>query len=403
MGRVVNSLIGQQFGNLIVINDSGERFNRHPLWNCSCSCGNQTKVRGDILKSGLTISCGCLQGKRIILSTLNSGNILFKAPSKSYAIKLKTAANKKLNNQQTKFDLFKLDITNIFPNLIFTNFTVNKSDVLLEQSSMSALLYIDLSKYNQEYLVNNKICSNYAECKRYILKITEELQKLGYRTVVVYESEWQNKKNQIINFIKSVLKQNNITVYGRKCIVSNISKQDANTFLSEHHIQGPARISTHFYGLYHNLDLIAVLTFGKHHRAQSVWNKPTVAVLDRLAIASGYNIPGGSSKLLSFAEKDLKLQKFDTIVSWADKRISSGNLYVALGFSLYQDLLPDYSYFCSVESIKENKCMVRGKQANKKSNLPMILPGETELDCTKRIGHFRTYDCGKLVFVKKIS
>lgn len=34
-----------------------------PCWNCRCDCGNSTAVTGTRLRSGKTRSCGCMQGK----------------------------------------------------------------------------------------------------------------------------------------------------------------------------------------------------------------------------------------------------------------------------------------------------------------------------------------------------
>lgn len=54
------NLKNQQFGRLIVIEEAGKSKNRHVLWKCKCSCGNQTIVSSSKLISGHTSSCGCL-------------------------------------------------------------------------------------------------------------------------------------------------------------------------------------------------------------------------------------------------------------------------------------------------------------------------------------------------------
>ena len=69
MGKVIN-LIGQKFGNLTVLEDTGERKNRQVVWKCQCDCGNITQVVGGSLRSGHTKSCGCLSkegGKKNVL------------------------------------------------------------------------------------------------------------------------------------------------------------------------------------------------------------------------------------------------------------------------------------------------------------------------------------------------
>lgn len=48
-------------GRLTVIEDTGERRGREPVWLCRCVCGNEVRVRSSSLASGETRSCGCLQ------------------------------------------------------------------------------------------------------------------------------------------------------------------------------------------------------------------------------------------------------------------------------------------------------------------------------------------------------
>jgi hypothetical protein len=54
-------LSGQVFGRLTVIRDSGIRRHHQSIWICSCECGAEYHAIGSSLKSGLTRSCGCLR------------------------------------------------------------------------------------------------------------------------------------------------------------------------------------------------------------------------------------------------------------------------------------------------------------------------------------------------------
>lgn len=56
-------LEGQKFGRLAVV-QFAEREKGCTYWFCRCDCGNITKVTAGHLKSGATISCGCLQKQR---------------------------------------------------------------------------------------------------------------------------------------------------------------------------------------------------------------------------------------------------------------------------------------------------------------------------------------------------
>lgn len=52
-------IVGKQFGELTVI--KRESYGPHASFLCKCSCGNTVSVRGDSLRRGKTVSCGCLK------------------------------------------------------------------------------------------------------------------------------------------------------------------------------------------------------------------------------------------------------------------------------------------------------------------------------------------------------
>lgn len=51
-------ITGQQFGEFTVLRFA-ETVKSRAYWECQCSCGKITKVRGDHLRGGKTKSCGC--------------------------------------------------------------------------------------------------------------------------------------------------------------------------------------------------------------------------------------------------------------------------------------------------------------------------------------------------------
>lgn len=72
--------VGNIYGNLTVIRDSGKRKNRAIIWECQCQCGQITYADGWSLRNGRRVSCGCLKssGEKKIKSLLTENNILFK-------------------------------------------------------------------------------------------------------------------------------------------------------------------------------------------------------------------------------------------------------------------------------------------------------------------------------------
>lgn len=50
----------QTYGRLTTLECVGVSKDRHKIWKCRCSCGNEKVVSSNDLKSGNTKSCGCL-------------------------------------------------------------------------------------------------------------------------------------------------------------------------------------------------------------------------------------------------------------------------------------------------------------------------------------------------------
>ena len=59
MGKKID-LIGQKFGRLTAIEDSGKRLHTQVVWKCKCDCGNISFVLMSNLLKGNSKSCGCL-------------------------------------------------------------------------------------------------------------------------------------------------------------------------------------------------------------------------------------------------------------------------------------------------------------------------------------------------------
>lgn len=79
-GDHVKNIIGQQFGLLTVIKDTGKRDNnREVIWLCKCECGREKEISGHNLGKN-TFSCGChniSKGEQKIRNFLNKNNIKY--------------------------------------------------------------------------------------------------------------------------------------------------------------------------------------------------------------------------------------------------------------------------------------------------------------------------------------
>jgi len=58
------SLVGQRFGKLEVIRQTGKNAWSNSIWLCKCDCGGEKEVLYQRLTQGQTRSCGCLKKKK---------------------------------------------------------------------------------------------------------------------------------------------------------------------------------------------------------------------------------------------------------------------------------------------------------------------------------------------------
>ena len=76
-----HSLIGQRFGKLLVIKDSGQRTESgNVIWECLCDCGNIVYVSTSNLQNGSVRSCGCIHtswGVHRVRQILNDNHIKY--------------------------------------------------------------------------------------------------------------------------------------------------------------------------------------------------------------------------------------------------------------------------------------------------------------------------------------
>lgn len=89
--KVPKTLIGNRYGKLEVLEDSGQRTKqRRIIYKCRCDCGNIALVSSACLINGDTISCGCLkqsQGEYYIEQCLKSNNILYQKEYTNQSLK----------------------------------------------------------------------------------------------------------------------------------------------------------------------------------------------------------------------------------------------------------------------------------------------------------------------------
>lgn len=236
---------------------------------------------------------------------------------------------------------------------------------------------------------------SFGKDRYYHLNKTLQCKEQGVNLIHIFEDEYINSKEIVLNKLKHILEINNELpkIMGRKCIIEVIDNNTAKEFLNMYHIQGYGASTIHLGAVYDN-ELIAVMSFKKEDKECLKWE------LTRFVSNYNYRCQGVGGKLFKYFIKNYNPNE---IKSFADRRWTldeGNNLYTKLGFELSQILPPDYRYYNErVDKYQRfHKFGFRKQILNKKYNLPLTM---TESEMIKELGYDKIWDCGLLKYVWK--
>ena len=241
-------------------------------------------------------------------------------------------------------------------------------------------------KIDKEYIIVNELnliihcVINDNNC----IEISKEKEEAGIFVYHIFEYEWVNKRQKILNQLNNLLHLNEHTIGARKCSIKLLKSKEKNQFLRENHLQGEDKCNI-AYGLFYNDELVSVMTFTKPR-----FNKKYEWELSRYACKANYNISGGASKLFKQFIKDYNPKN---ILSYSDISKTKGNLYQNLGFTLDHIADPNYIWYKNVNDYKTRY------QCQKHKLLAKGFKGTTEVDIMKQLKYVKLYDCGNKVWV----
>lgn len=234
----------------------------------------------------------------------------------------------------------------------------------------------DYSMFNNEH--------EESERKYEHINKTEECEKQDIQLLQIFEDEWINKqylwKSMILNKLGLSEK-----IYGRKCEIREIDNDTKRQFLEFNHLQGDDKSSIRL-GLFHNNELVSVMTFGK-----SRYNKHYQYELLRFCSKQNTVITGGASKLFKYF---IKKYQPKSVISYANRRWSDGNVYRKIGFKEINRTEPNYFYFDKSLILKSRIQF----QKHKLKTLPFYDDNLTETEIMYLNNYRKIYDCGNIVF-----
>lgn len=226
--------------------------------------------------------------------------------------------------------------------------------------------------------------------KKYHLTKTEMCENAGIRLIHVFENEWLYEKDIVKSRLLNALGVCTRTVFARKCEIMEMRPDDARLFVDANHLQGCVNSSVNI-GLFNDGELVSVMCFSKN-RFSSAYEYEMTRFCSKL----GFRVVGGASRLLAYFERTYTPK---SLVSYADRRWSSGNLYEKLGFRLVRNSPPNYWYFKGQSLVLESR--IKYQKHKLAGVLEKFDPKKTEMQNMADNGYYAIYDCGNKVYMKE--
>lgn len=239
---------------------------------------------------------------------------------------------------------------------------------------------------------NHSMFNNFNDEKEHYidhLNKTEECQKQGIQLLHIFENEWLEKQDLWKSVILNKLGLSE-RIFARKCIIKEIDHKTSSEFLEKNHLQGIDKSSIRI-GLFHNNELVSVMTFGK-----SRYNKKYQYELLRFCSRQNLTVIGGASKIFKYFVNKYQPK---SVISYANRRWSDGNLYRKIGFKEINKTIPNYFYFNNPLQLKSRVQF----QKHKLKTMKFYDDTLTETEIMYRNGYRKIYDCGNYVFEWNIN
>ena len=303
--------------------------------------------------------------------SLNAGRRYKKAfdiTQSNYIIKVKT--------QQFIFDNIKTNNKELNNRKIIYPFEL---DIVLPDIKLA--IEYDGLMFHSEGLLNEGKIRNID--KNYHLDKLELCNLKGYDLFHIFESDnldiWLSMINNRLGF--------NERIYARKCIIKELKSTEIKDFLNNNHLQGFINSSINL-GLYHNNELVSVMTFSKPR-----FNKNYDYELIRFCNKLNTSVIGSASKLFNYFIKNYNPK---SIISYANRRFSNGSIYEKLGFKFLRKTEPNYFYFKSSHITLMSRNQFQKHKL--KDKLDNYNPELSETENMFNNDYRRIYDCGNLVY-----
>ena len=241
------------------------------------------------------------------------------------------------------------------------------------------------SRFNNYHLLN----------KNKHLNKTLLMEEKDFQLFHIKDFDWNNPiKKEIWKSIINNKLGNSVKLFARKLKIIDLTnyKTFVKDFLNTNHLQGSCGYR-YAYGLCNNKnEVYSIMTFGK-----SRFNKNIEYELLRFCNIKNVTIVGGASKLLKYFERIIKPQ---SIISYANRDWSQGNLYKQLNFEFIDSTPPNYFYIDINGSKIISRIMVQKHKLKEFLGEENFDENLSERDNMINNGYRIYYDTGNLSFQK---
>ena len=201
--------------------------------------------------------------------------------------------------------------------------------------------------------------------------------------VHIFSDEWKFKKEIIISMLNNRMNLITDKIPARKCEIRNVSNKEAEEFFEKTHISGHVAAKIYL-GLYYHNELVSCLSLRKPR--QIIYNNS----LEFARFSSKLNtvIVGGFSKLFKEAESYCKSNNYEQIITYADLRFGTGEVYKNNGMQFIKNTEIDYWYTDGIH--RYDRFKFRAKD------------GLSEKEIAEAAKVYRVYGCGSALYLKKL-
>lgn len=212
---------------------------------------------------------------------------------------------------------------------------------------------------------------------------TELCQEKGIKLFHIFSDEWHNKQEIVKSMILNLLNCTEKRIYARDCSIYSIDNQEGYEFFKKSHLSGKtAAIKT--FCLKKDEEIVSCLSLRKPLKR----NNELYIEIARFCSKLNTVVVGGFGKLMKEVKIWASENGYKYILSYADRRFGSGEVYLQNGFEYCGKTVVNYWYTNNIKRYSRQKYRAQN--------------GKSEKQVAQENGVFKIYGCGSNIYERLI-